>query len=74
MNVLTLDIEECYLKKMYLGNHAEEYSEFDHFLEEILNTLDRQTFKATFFCVGGNGHRVSGCISTSVTSILSCQT
>lgn len=55
MNILTFDIEEWYLEKMYFGNHAEKYKEFDNYLGEILDTLDERRLKGTFFCVGGLG-------------------
>lgn len=55
MNILTFDIEEWYLEKMYFGNHAEKYKEFDRYLGEILDTLDKRNLKGTFFCVGGLG-------------------
>ena len=53
MNILTFDIEEWYLEKMFFGNHPEKYGQFDQYLEQILDSLDERRFKATFFCVGG---------------------
>lgn len=53
MNILTFDIEEWYLEKMYFGNHSEKYKEFDQYLDQILETLDEHAIKGTFFCVGG---------------------
>lgn len=55
MNILTFDIEEWYLEKMYFGDHAEKYKEFDRYLGEILDALDERNIKGTFFCVGGLG-------------------
>lgn len=55
MNILTFDIEEWYLEKMYFGDHSEKYKEFDRYLGEILDTLDERGLKGTFFCVGGLG-------------------
>ena len=55
MNILTFDIEEWYIEKLYFGNHAEKYKEFDRYLGEILDTLDELNLKGTFFCVGGLG-------------------
>lgn len=55
MNILTFDIEEWYLEKMYFGNHAEKYNEFDRYLGKILDSLDERGLKGTFFCVGGLG-------------------
>lgn len=53
MNILTFDIEEWYLQKKNLGDHAEKYVEYDYYLNQILDKLDERGFKATFFCVGG---------------------
>ena len=53
MNILTFDIEEWYLEKKYFGDHSERYKEFDFYLDQILNALDKRGFKGTFFCVGG---------------------
>jgi polysaccharide deacetylase family protein (PEP-CTERM system associated) len=53
MNILTFDIEEWYMQKIYFGNHAELYKKYDYYLDEILNALDRREFKGTFFCLGG---------------------
>lgn len=52
MNILTFDIEEWYIEKVYHGSRAEKYREFDEYLNRILNLLEQQGFKATFFCVG----------------------
>lgn len=53
MNILTFDIEEWYLEKIYFGDHSEKYKEFDQYLDRILDALDERGFKGTFFCVGG---------------------
>lgn len=53
MIVLTFDIEEWYLQKEYFGDRAENYSKYDHYLDMILDALDKRGIKATFFCVGG---------------------
>ena len=53
MNIITFDIEEWYLEKMYFGNHADNYRKYDYYLNQILDVLDHRGFKATFFCVGG---------------------
>ena len=52
MNILTFDIEEWYIEKAYRGGHAERYHLFDTYLNRILDLLERQGVKATFFCVG----------------------
>ena len=53
MNILTFDIEEWYLEKNYFGDHSDEYARYDGYLNQILDKLDEQNIKATFFCVGG---------------------
>ena len=53
MNILTFDIEEWFLEKVYFGNRAEKYKEYDYLLDQILDALDKRGFKGTFFCVGG---------------------
>lgn len=55
MNILTFDIEEWYLEKMYFGDHTDKYKEYDRSLCEILDILDERNLKGTFFCVGGLG-------------------
>jgi len=52
MNILTFDIEEWYIEKMYHGDRKDRYKEFDEILEQILNLLDEVKAKATFFCLG----------------------
>lgn len=52
MNILSFDIEEWYIEKKYYGGHANKYKEFDHYLGQILDLLDEQRTKATFFCLG----------------------
>ena len=54
MNVITFDIEEWYLNQQRNGP-SEKYTEFDRYLDAILNKLDERGFKATFFCVGEMG-------------------
>lgn len=53
MNILTFDIEEWFLEKNCFGNRKEKYQAFDHYLNLILDNLETQQKKATFFCVGG---------------------
>jgi polysaccharide deacetylase family protein (PEP-CTERM system associated) len=55
MNILTFDIEEWYIEKMYLGARKEKYVEFDAVLGQILDLLDSVETRATFFCVGAMG-------------------
>lgn len=52
MNILTFDIEEWFLEKQYHGDRAERYREFDDYLNRILELLEAQNIKATFFCLG----------------------
>lgn len=53
MNILTFDTEEWFLEKAYFGNSSEKYQIYDRYLKSILDLLDEQQLKATFFCVGG---------------------
>lgn len=52
MNILTFDIEEWYLEKINDGGREEKYRQFDEMLARLLDTLDENNIKATFFCVG----------------------
>jgi polysaccharide deacetylase family protein (PEP-CTERM system associated) len=52
MNILTYDIEEWALAKAGGRDTPERYSEFDAYLEKILDALDKRKVKATFFCTG----------------------
>lgn len=52
MNILTFDIEEWFLEKKYHGDRVERYREFDDYLNRILELLEAQNIKATFFCLG----------------------
>lgn len=52
MNILSFDIEEWYIEKVYYEDHKEKYIEFETVLEKILNILDEENIKATFFCLG----------------------
>lgn len=54
MNLLTFDIEEWYIEQQRT-NRREKYAEFDRYLDVILNKLDENQFKTTFFCVGKMG-------------------
>lgn len=53
MYILTFDIEEWYIEKMYFGDHSNKYKEYDWYLNQILYKLDERGVKGTFFCVGG---------------------
>ncbi len=52
MNILTFDIEDWSLEKRLWGNRKEIYTQYDKILEEILQTLEENNSKATFFCLG----------------------
>ena len=53
MNILTYDIEEWYAEEIVYGDRKEKYPEYDHYLGQVLDTLDEKEVKGTFFCVGG---------------------
>lgn len=55
MNILTFDIEEWFLEKAYFGAKASKYAEYDRLLDDILQKLDENGLKGTFFCVGRMG-------------------
>jgi polysaccharide deacetylase family protein (PEP-CTERM system associated) len=51
MNIITFDTEEWYTE--YKGlQRPEEYALFDEKLDQILESLERNKVKGTFFCVG----------------------
>lgn len=52
MKIISFDIEEWYIEKIYNGGRREKYQEFDKYLKRILETLEEQNTKATFFCLG----------------------
>lgn len=52
MNILTFDIEEWYLEKAYFGAKESKYKEYDRLLDELLERLNNNNLKGTFFCVG----------------------
>ena len=53
MNILSYDIEEWYVEETLYGNRKEKYAEYDQYLKNILELLEKQGKKASFFCVGG---------------------
>lgn len=59
MNILTFDIEEWYFQKYRLEDNKEKYTEYNNYLDIILDSLDEHGYKATFFCVGGMGRDFS---------------
>ena len=52
MNILTFDIEEWALAKAGGYGGAEKYALYDSYLDKILDALDVNGIKATFFCTG----------------------
>lgn len=52
VNILTFDIEEWYLEKEFGINSNDKYKEFDRILNILLEELDKNNIKATFFCLG----------------------
>ncbi len=52
MNILSFDIEEWYFEKFLYGDRKEMYPVYMGYLDRILDMLDREGDKATFFCVG----------------------
>lgn len=53
MNILTFDTEEWYIEKTYGSNDTKHYQTVDYYQNAILDLLDEQKLKGTFFCVGG---------------------
>lgn len=76
MEIITFDIEEWFARKKRYGSDKEKYAILDGYLDGILDKLDEQGIKGTFFCLGamavefpsvikkidGRGHEV-GCHS-----------
>lgn len=52
MNLLTFDIEEWTIEKMYFGGRSKRIDCFDYHLNHILDLLDATNNSATFFCLG----------------------
>lgn len=52
MNILTFDIEEWYMEKLFWGGRSYKYQQFDEAFNQVLDELDSRGIKATFFCVG----------------------
>lgn len=52
MNILSFDIEEWIIEKIYHGGQQDKYEEFDRILDIILDTLAQNKTHATFFCLG----------------------
>ena len=52
MNILTFDIEEWALARVGGYGTPEKYTEYNSFLDKILDLLEATGTKATFFCTG----------------------
>lgn len=52
MKIISFDIEEWYITKTIHGDSKEIFQKYDQMLENILDALDQNGCKATFFCVG----------------------
>lgn len=52
MNILTFDLEEWFIEKAYRGDRRAMYRQFYIALDNVLEMLDCQKIKASFFCVG----------------------
>lgn len=52
MNILSFDIEEWFIEKVYKGDEEWKYRAYDDMLFRLLDTLDCHSLKATFFCLG----------------------
>lgn len=52
MNILTFDIEEWALAKAGGYGSEELYSKYEDCLDKVIELLERQNIKATFFCTG----------------------
>ena len=51
-HILTLDIEEWYIEKVFHGGRLERYKLFDRTLDKTLQGLADNGITETFFCVG----------------------
>ena len=52
MNILTFDIEEWFFEKKHNGGRELRYKQLDEMIDKILDVLDEQNVKATFYCLG----------------------
>lgn len=52
MKIISFDIEEWYIERLYHGARSEKYQEFDRYLKMIFDLLNEHNIKATFFCLG----------------------
>ena len=52
MNILSFDIEEWYIEKMFRAGEQWKYDAYTAMLERLLDLLDSHSTCATFFCLG----------------------
>lgn len=52
MKILSFDIEEWYIEKMFRGGEQWKYDAYDSMLGRLLDTLDAHAQRGTFFCLG----------------------
>ena len=52
MNILSFDIEEWYIEKMFRAGEQWKYDAYTAMLERLLDLLDSRSTRATFFCLG----------------------
>jgi len=52
MNILTFDIEEWFFEKEHNGGREFRYRQLDEIIAKVLDALDENDIKATFFCLG----------------------
>lgn len=52
MKILSFDIEEWYIEKIYRGAEQWKYDAYSEMLDRVLARLDEHGVKATFFCLG----------------------
>ena len=63
MNILTFDLEEWFVYQQYDKGPRDFYLPIiESYLDELLELLDRQELKATFFCLGMVGKEYPGII------------
>lgn len=53
LNILSFDIEEWYIEKVFKAGDPQKYRAFEDMLHRILDILTYNEIKATFFCLGG---------------------
>lgn len=62
MKILSFDIEEWYIEKMFRGGEQWKYDAYTAMLDRVLDLLDDHDTKATFFCLGALAGHFPGII------------